>query len=198
MLCVGVSLFILADAHVSPTFNSVGIGLLGAAVTGDAVTVNLQEKILTQLRCSKEQMLLVSNLMAAGWVLLLISVSGELVGALSLMSRQPYVAALLALQSASQYLSVSFYLALIQGFGGVAAVCVTSCRKVITIALSFTAFSKPFTSRYVPTGALVGAGILLSVLAKTRDSGPLMVRGTVAFGVLSMAASVAPYFASQG
>ena len=34
------------------------------------------------------------------------------------------------LQGLSQYVGVSFYLALIQRFGGVVAVCVTSCRKV--------------------------------------------------------------------
>ena len=37
---------------------------------------------------------------------------------------------LLMLQGLSQYVGVSFYLALIQRFGGVVAVCVTSCRKV--------------------------------------------------------------------
>ena len=34
------------------------------------------------------------------------------------------------MQALAQYLSVSFYLTLIQQFGGVVAVCVTSCRKV--------------------------------------------------------------------
>jgi len=64
-------------------------------------------------------MLLVSNLMASGWVFLLISVNGELGGAISLMLKQPHIAVLLALQSVSMYLSVSFYLALVQ-------VCLTS------------------------------------------------------------------------
>ena len=138
-------------------------------------------------------MILVSNLMAAGWVLLLICISGELWNASLFLLGHPTVAGLLLVQSISQYLSVSFYIALIQGFGGVSAVCVTSCRKVVTIILSFAAFAKPFTFRYIPTGALVLAGILLSVLAKQKGSKTQHTNATIVFGCCALVASVGPY-----
>jgi hypothetical protein len=80
-------------------------------------------------------MLLVSNLMASGWVFLLISINGELGGAISLMLKQPHIAVLLALQSVSMYLSVSFYLALVQ-------VCLTSSN------LQHDAFRKTSNHRH--------------------------------------------------
>ncbi len=52
-----------------------------------------------QLRNSKEQMMLASNLMAAAWVLLLIVFSGELLAAASLIAVKPQVAFFLLVQS---------------------------------------------------------------------------------------------------
>jgi len=166
MLCTGVASFTLVDSKVSPKFDPIGILLLSGAVAGDAITVNLQERILRQLQCSKEQMMLASNLMAAVWVLMLICVTGEMFKAINLIQNKFEIGGLLLLQALAQYLSVSFYLGLIQGFGGVVAICVTSCRKVITIVLSFVAFSKPFSFDYIPSGLLVLCGIMLSVIVK--------------------------------
>ena len=85
MLCLGVAAFTLVDSKVSPKFDVTGIVLLSIAVVGDAFTVNLQGKILRHLQCSKEQMMFASNLMAAGWVLLLICGTGELGKAISVL-----------------------------------------------------------------------------------------------------------------
>jgi len=194
MLCAGTALFVLSDANVSPDFNPIGIVLLSVAVCGDALTVNMQDKLLNLLKCSKEQMLVVSNLMASAWVLVYILGTGELSRAVSHARSHPGVPLLLAVQSVAQYVGVSFYLALIQGFGGVAAVCVTSCRKVVTIALSFAAFSKPFTVRYVPTGLLVVSGIVLSVLAKQPQKAYAREKHlTLALGVALFVWSVEDY-----
>jgi adenosine 3'-phospho 5'-phosphosulfate transporter B3 len=92
MLCVGVATFTLVDSKVSPKFDMIGIALLCLAVAGDAITVNLQEKILRHLQCSKEQMMFASNIMASGWVFLLIAVSGELMKALTLLYSLPEIA----------------------------------------------------------------------------------------------------------
>ena len=172
MLCLGVAAFTLVDSKVSPKFDVTGIVLLSIAVVGDAFTVNLQEKILRHLQCSKEQMMFASNLMAAGWVLLLICGTGELGKAISVLVLHFEIAGFLFLQALAQYMSVSFYLALIQRFGGVVAVCVTSCRKVLTIVLSFVAFSKPFSWHYLAPGALVMVGISLSTVAKQQHRAP--------------------------
>jgi hypothetical protein len=45
---------------------------------GDSRVLDLQEKLLRHLHCSKEQMMFASNLMAAGWVFVLIFATGEL------------------------------------------------------------------------------------------------------------------------
>jgi len=186
MLCVGVAGFTLVDSSVSPKFHIVGVALLVGAVLGDSMTANLQERILRQMDCSKEQMMFASNLMAAGWVVVLILFTGELSSALSLIVKEPMIGWQLLLQSLAQYLSVSFYLALVQRFGGVVAVCVTSCRKILTICISFVVFSKPFSNLYIPTGLLALIGISLSVVAKqkhpaSRDVVFLQAAGVVMF-----------------
>ncbi len=47
------------------------------------------------------------------------------------------------------YLGIDIVLTLIKDYGALICVTVTTCRKAITIVLSFTLFSKPFVFEYV-------------------------------------------------
>ncbi len=47
------------------------------------------------------------------------------------------------------YLGIDIVLTLIKEYGALICVTVTTCRKAITIILSFTLFSKPFIFEYV-------------------------------------------------
>lgn len=47
------------------------------------------------------------------------------------------------------YLGIDIVLTMIKEYGALICVTVTTCRKAITIILSFTLFSKPFVFEYV-------------------------------------------------
>mmetsp|Transcript_29893 Transcript_29893/g.70301 ORF Transcript_29893/g.70301 Transcript_29893/m.70301 type:complete len:94 (-) Transcript_29893:722-1003(-) len=72
----------------------------------------------------------------------------------------------------SGFAGIGFYLTLVSKFGGAAAVTVTTCRKVVTIAISFLLFPKPFDPLYLYTSILILLGIYLSFQAKRGQPGP--------------------------
>ena len=97
--------------------------------------------------------------------------------------------------SITGYLGIQVVLTLVRTCGALAAATVTTARKAITIALSFLAFTKPFTVqcviflalniyimllpifRYFWSGAIVVLGIYLNVYSKKhKDFGMKEVR----------------------
>lgn len=52
--------------------------------------------------------------------------------------------------------------------GAFAAVTVTTCRKAVTIIISFLVFQKPFSFQYVYSGAIVVGGIYLNLYSKSH------------------------------
>ena len=70
--------------------------------------------------------------------------------------------------SASGYLGVQVVLTLVKSCGAFAAATVTTCRKAVSIVLSFMFFSKPFTIGYFWSGLLVLFGIYLNIYAKNN------------------------------
>ena len=130
ILVAGVIEFSLVDAKVSPRFTLAGVLMLSASVVADAVSVNVQEHLLLQVQSSKEQMMVASNLAGSAWVFAIIALSGELTKAAGMIMQNPAIGLVLLLEATCQYTAISFYLALVEVFGGVVAVSVTSCRKV--------------------------------------------------------------------
>lgn len=61
-------------------------------------------------------------------------------------------------------------LQLVRTGGAFAAVTVTTCRKAVSIILSFMIFSKPFTFHYVYSGLLVVLGIYLNLYSKQNPN----------------------------
>ena len=70
--------------------------------------------------------------------------------------------------SLTGYIGVQIVLQLVRTGGAFAAVTVTTCRKAVTIAISFLAFQKPFSFQYVYAGALVVGGIYLNLVSKSK------------------------------
>ncbi|CAF2725880.1 unnamed protein product [Rotaria sp. Silwood2] len=68
------------------------------------------------------------------------------------------------------YLGIDVVLSLIKEYGALICVTVTTCRKVITIVLSFTFFSKPFVFDYVWSGLIVILGIYLNVYSRNQTA----------------------------
>lgn len=68
--------------------------------------------------------------------------------------------------SLSGYLGIQIVLSLVQSCGAFVAATVTTCRKAVTIIVSFLFFYKPFTIQYLWSGLLVVLGIYLNVYSK--------------------------------
>jgi len=64
------------------------------------------------------------------------------------------------------YLGIDIVLTLIKDYGALICVTVTTCRKAITIILSFILFSKPFVFDYAWSGLIVVIGIYLNVYSR--------------------------------
>jgi adenosine 3'-phospho 5'-phosphosulfate transporter B3 len=68
--------------------------------------------------------------------------------------------------SLTGYLGIQIVLTLVRTCGAFVAVTVTTCRKAVTIIVSFLFFSKPFTFQYLWSGLLVVLGIYLNLYSK--------------------------------
>ena len=65
--------------------------------------------------------------------------------------------------------------------------------QVITIILSFAAFTKPFSIHYLAPGALVTVGIFLSSAAKQEHRNSTHERRLIALGLCIFPFMVIPY-----
>ncbi|XP_060862046.1 adenosine 3'-phospho 5'-phosphosulfate transporter 2 isoform X2 [Metopolophium dirhodum] len=152
-MCAGLILFTLADNKVSPDFNLIGIILISSALFCDALIGNFQEKMMKKHNASNAEIVLYSYLI--GFVYLFFI----------LLNPVTYI--YIFFFSLSGFFGVQAVLALIRTCGALVAVTVTTCRKAVTIVISFLLFSKPFTFQYVWAGLLIVLGIYLNVLGKT-------------------------------
>eukprot|EP00741_Cyanophora_paradoxa_P019084 tig00021119_g18426.t1 len=164
----GLSMFTLGDVTVTPNFNWLGVLSLLFALCADAFIGNAQEKLLRLHRVPLTELVQGSYLFGMLLCLGLCVVNGELLGALRACSANPQIWGLLTLAALAGYLGTYFVLMLVNGFGAVTAVVVTSCRKLITIMLSFVLFPKPFTWLYLWGTLVLFAGVLVNTYAKNH------------------------------
>ena len=66
------------------------------------------------------------------------------------------------------YVGLLFVLPMITIFGSFVAMTVTSCRKALTLMVSFVMFANEFSSMHLLAVALVFGGIALHIAAKNR------------------------------
>ncbi|XP_025411327.1 adenosine 3'-phospho 5'-phosphosulfate transporter 2 [Sipha flava] len=167
-MCAGLVLFTLADSKVSPHFNIIGIILISSALFCDALIGNFQEKMMKKHNASNAEIVLYSYFVGFIYLLLVLLVSGELIDGTTFCLQNPVTYAYIFLFSLSGFFGVQAVLSLIRTCGALVAVTVTTCRKALTIVISFLLFSKPFTFQYVWAGLLIVIGIYLNVLGKTN------------------------------
>nr|CAD7454045.1 unnamed protein product [Timema tahoe] len=161
-MCVGLTLFTLADSQMSPNFNTLGVMMISCALLCDAVIGNLQEKSMKTYKATNTEVVLYSYSIGFVYLFIIMLVSGDLVKGILFCSKHPketYGYGLLF--SLSGYLGIQIVLTLVRTCGALAAATVTTCRKAVTIVISFIFFSKPFTFHGVPwdPGNLVEVGL---------------------------------------
>lgn len=136
VLAAGIAVFTLGDK--TPSFNLVGILFITLGVVFDAITGNFEEKRFFETRqCSQAEVVTYSSLFGAVLAVVLLMGTGELQSGLAVGTAHPEVYPLTVLSSSMGYASVAFVLLLIKRFGATVAEVVKSCRKVVTIIISF-------------------------------------------------------------
>ncbi|CAF0707495.1 unnamed protein product [Brachionus calyciflorus] len=170
-MCIGLIFFTLADSKLHPNFEFYGVMLVSCALVADAIIGNVQEKAMKQNNSSNTEMVLYSYSIGFFYILAWeLFVSFRLFEAIKFSNENPVKTYLYILvYSVVGYFGVNVVLTLVKQFGALIAVTVTTCRKAITIVLSFILFSKPFTFQYFWSGLIVLFGIYLNLYSKNKS-----------------------------
>ena len=88
-----------------------------------------------------------------------------------LASTDKYLQWLLVVYTFLAYISITFHMALVKEYGGIATVLVGNTRKAITIVLSFLFFPKPFSVYYFFGGVLVFGCLIGNAYMKEKKGG---------------------------
>jgi solute carrier family 35 (adenosine 3'-phospho 5'-phosphosulfate transporter), member B3 len=150
---------------------SLGLFLVSASVVADAILPNAQEKVFRTYKSSRLEVTLYTNIYTLAVMTLTTYLSGDLVGAVSQMMTNRILLYHYLLYTFIAYIAISFHMAVVKRYGGVAAVLVATGRKAMTLIVSFVLFPKRFTILY-PIGAiLVLGGLAVASLAKIQSKG---------------------------
>ncbi|CAH1105400.1 unnamed protein product [Psylliodes chrysocephalus] len=167
LMCIGLTLFTLADSQVQPNFNTTGIVMISLALLCDAVIGNVQEKSMKNYGATNAEVVLYSYGLGFLYIFIVMLLTGDFTDGINFFSQNPKkMYGYVFLFSFTGYLGIQVVLTLVRTSGAFAAVTVTTCRKAVTITISFILFSKPFIFQYVWSGLLVVLGIYLNLLSK--------------------------------
>lgn len=167
LMCVGLTLFTLADSQLQPNFNTKGITMISLALLCDAIIGNVQEKNMKTFQATNAEVVLYSYAIGFVYLFLIMLISGDLVAGFEFFGQKPSISYGYAfIFSVTGYLGIQVVLTLVRTSGAFAAVTVTTMRKAVTIVISFVFFSKPFTIQYLWSGGVVVLGIYLNLYSK--------------------------------
>lgn len=170
-MCLGLTLFTLADSQISPVFSSIGIFMISCALLCDAAIGNVQEKSMKSFKASNAEVVFYSYFVGFVYLFLVFLFSGNLISSVTRCSKYPtFTYGFCLLFSLTGYLGIQVVLILVRTGGALTAATVTTCRKAVSIVISFIFFAKPFTFTYLWSGLLVVLGIYLSVCSKNKNA----------------------------
>ena len=136
------------------------------ALIFDAIIGNVQEKSIKEYKATNEEVIHFSYGIGCVYILCAILINGDLQSGFQESNLTFY--GLLIVYSVAGYFGVKLVLCIVRESGALVAVTVTSCRKVVTVILSFLVYSKPFSLQYVWGGLLVLLSIYINVKSKQK------------------------------
>eukprot|EP00753_Platysulcus_tardus_P013831 PLAT3871.3.p1 GENE.PLAT3871.3~~PLAT3871.3.p1 ORF type:complete len:258 (+),score=123.25 PLAT3871.3:320-1093(+) len=165
----GLVLFSLGDAAVHPNFNPWGIFLISGALVADAFIGNYQEKTMKTYGVQSGEMVVLSKVIGFFYLLVVSAALGQLQAGVRALLKQPETLPMMLLYSMLGFVGENFVMLLVQRFGALVAVTTTSCRKAVSIIISFLVFPKPYTHAYALATLCVFGGIAINVYVKNKD-----------------------------
>ncbi|KAK3278678.1 hypothetical protein CYMTET_13399 [Cymbomonas tetramitiformis] len=169
LICGGTAVFAYAGqgdsshSKAEHTAMLMGMGLLLISIFADALVPNAQQWFMTgQDAISETQLMQRTNAAGSLLLLLFMSVSAQLGPCIVLSIQHPYVNLNLSGIGVALFFGVFCMTRLIKKAGSVFAVGVSTCRKVVTVVLSYVFFPKPLETNHFVGGLLVLGGLILS------------------------------------
>lgn len=149
LLVCSACLFSLGDVDVAPSYDTTGLVIVLVSLFFDAAHSNIQEGVLKDQRAPESEVMLFSNCFAAICTLIVCRAVGEFWPAVEFCRENPIAYFLFVFRACVIYMGVLCFVTMIKHFGVVPATTVTTVRKILTILVSFIAFPKPLTIKYL-------------------------------------------------
>jgi len=151
-LVLGIILFSLGDSVQELHFQTKGLPLISLAVCIDAYTGNFEEKVFFKQdnSCSVHDVIFHSSIFSSllGFATLFNSTGHSLRG-IMYFEEHPLLLLKVLMSACFGYISLCFILLIIAAFGAAQAELVKCFRKLLTIIISFAAFSKDLSMMHV-------------------------------------------------
>jgi len=166
-LVAGLILLSIANLG-SVSFNMTGVLLLTIALFADSILSNLQERIMTGYNVDSNQMMFGSQSLAAVMLLVLSISYGHLAPGIHFFITHPRSMLMVILTCIIGYIGCYLVLTCMKIYGAFITVTTTSCRKCVSIFLSFLLFPKPLTWRFAFAMVFVFIGIAINIYSKNK------------------------------
>lgn len=169
LLTAAIVFLAWGNTYSDPVFFSFsGIFIICCALLSEGVIANYQEKTLLQYQVAPREMSLYTHLVGAGLVFIICLFVGQLGPAFSFCLVNPKIYVYMLFFSFCGYSGANVVYTMIKLFGAFMTTSVTSIRKIVTAALPFFLFVKPFTFMYLFATLLGVFGV--SALYYSRNS----------------------------
>ncbi|KAJ8958117.1 hypothetical protein NQ318_006046 [Aromia moschata] len=121
LMCVGLTLFTLADSQLQPNFNTKGITMISLALLCDAVIGNVQEKSMKNYGATNAEVVLYSYALGFLYIFIVMLATGDLVDGILFFAQNPKkIYGYAFLFSITGYLGIQVVLTLVRTTGAFA------------------------------------------------------------------------------
>ena len=166
MVCglIGIS---MSDKRSNNQFDPIGVIMSVVSLMFDAVASNLQEKALDKYGASQIEVISIMYFIGSMILLFLAIITGQFYRGVSQCIQHPDMILYLSVFGLLGSIGVQFVYLLMKTFGSLVTVMVTSCRKAMTVSLSFVLFpDKKFTRYHLFSIFMIGCGIAFNYYGK--------------------------------
>jgi len=174
-LLLTVGLIVLASGKINKAqedqlnITLFGLFLISCALIADGGFGNVQERVMHDYKVSEDELVFYSNLIGCIILLSITYLVGELGAGFIYCYEQPYAYVWMGIILSTSYIGIRFVLGVMKIHGSFVAMTVTSCRKVVSITLSFILFPKPLTLHFLVASFLVFLGLSLHIYVKNSQ-----------------------------
>jgi len=170
LLAVGLIVFTLGDIQLLPAFNPIGIVLVIFSLVMNSFEGNMQEKGLSHYKATENEMVIWVYGFGALQILPFLLLNGELLEGFAFCRGHLFVFGEILAHSILGYFGILFVLGLVKISSALTTVIATSCRKALTVVLSFVLFVKPISVYHVLGFFVFFSGVALNVYHKNQDA----------------------------